>query len=375
MNRNYILIIGVAVLLGTSCRKPYSPTIVAANNNYLVVEGVINPGSDSTMIKLSRTVKLSSKTKTNPEIGAIVTLESDQNEVYTLAESGDGNYSAPGLNLDKSRTYRLRIQTGNNERYLSDFVPVKITPPIDSIGFTLDLVNNSVQIYANAHDPLNNTRYYRWDYEETWRFQAKYISMFITNFSAIVPRLPSQNITLCFAGDTSSDVVINNSAKLQHDIMYQSPIAQIPSTSEKIEMRYSILVRQYALTSEAYDFWDRLRKNTEQLGSIFDAQPSEITGNIHCISNPSLPAVGYVSICTVPSKRIFINKWQLPDNWLPTYPYNCELDTATGSTEYGILYNPDIDVVIGSTPHGYTYSSPQCVDCTIRGTKKQPAFW
>ena len=371
----YIGAFSIAVLFGIGCRKPYAPSIVSANTDYLVVEGVVNPGQDSTRIKLSRTVKLNSKTSVNPEQGAAVSVEGDQNVTYVLTETSSGVYTYPGLNLDKNRHYRLRIRTSNGQEYLSDMVPVKITPAIDSIGFNLNLVNNSLEIYANAHDATNATRYYRWDYEETWRFQAKYISNFITNFSAIVPRSPSQNITLCFSADTSSDVVINNSSKLQQDIMYQSPIVEIPSTSEKIEMRYSILVRQYALTSEAYDFWDKLRKNTEQLGSIFDAQPSEITGNIRCTSNPSLPVVGYVSVCTVPLKRIFVNKQQLPDDWLPAYPYNCELDTAKGATFYGILLNPDIDVVVGTTPRGYTYSSPQCVDCTIRGTKKQPAFW
>ncbi|MFI5161523.1 MAG: hypothetical protein ACHQHN_09605, partial [Sphingobacteriales bacterium] len=45
-----------------NCRKPYQPAIVSVNHNYLVVEGVINSGSDSTFIKLSHTVKLDSKT-------------------------------------------------------------------------------------------------------------------------------------------------------------------------------------------------------------------------------------------------------------------------------------------------------------------------
>lgn len=42
-------------ILGMACKKPYTPDVVASPNSYLVVEGVINSGSDSTIIKLNRT--------------------------------------------------------------------------------------------------------------------------------------------------------------------------------------------------------------------------------------------------------------------------------------------------------------------------------
>lgn len=54
-------LIAPAPLLFDSCRKPYDPPSVSATNSYLVVEGVINAGTDSTFIKLSRTVKISDK--------------------------------------------------------------------------------------------------------------------------------------------------------------------------------------------------------------------------------------------------------------------------------------------------------------------------
>jgi hypothetical protein len=92
-------------------------------------------------------------------------------------------------------------------------------------------------------------------------------------------------------------------------------------------MEYSILVHQYALTGDAFTFWENLKNNTENLGSIFDAQPSEISGNIHNVNNPAQPAVGYVSVCTVQSKRIFIHNQQLP-RWQTTYPYNCQADSV-----------------------------------------------
>jgi hypothetical protein len=294
------------------CKKPYNPPAITGNGSYLVVEGVINSGTDSTFIKLSRTVNISSNVTTNPVLNAAVAVESDQNISFPLTETTNGNYISAGLTLDNTRTYRLSIKTSNNEQYYSDFVPVNITPPIDSVGFDIVTVPiTGIQVYANTHDASNTAKYYRWDYDEAWEFYAKYYSGYISNGTAIVPRTEDQAITFCYTNDVSSDIVLGSSAKLKQDVIYQTPIVFIASTSEKIEDEYSILLRQYSLTADAYNFWVNLKKNTEQLGSIFDAQPSQVPGNIHCITNLSEPVIGYVSVCTVATKRVFISNRQL----------------------------------------------------------------
>jgi len=378
-----------------TCRKPYNPPAITAKGTYLVVEGVVNSGPDSTTITLSRTVNVSSNTTTNPELHAQVAVVSDQNVVFPLTETANGNYVCAGLNLDVTRQYRLTIKTAT-EQYQSDLVPVNITPPIDSVGF--NIVNDPVtgiQIYANTHDASNTVKYYRWDYSEAWEFHAEFVSNYITNGTTIVARTPAQNITYCYTSDVSSDIILGSSAKLKQDVIYQNPILFIASTSEKIEDEYSILLRQYALTGDAYNFYTSLKKNTEQLGSIFDAQPSQLVGNVHCITNPSEPVIGYLSVCTVSSKRVFISNAQLP-SWVPTYPYTCQQDTelycAPNYCRNDVLLNliPLTSPLIPTTeicdakypcgnpylpPPGYLASTPECVDCTLRGTKTPPPFW
>ena len=357
-----------------ACKKPYNPPVVANNGSYLVVEGVINSGSDSTKIMLSRTVNISSAVTANPVTGATLTVESDQNAVYPLNEAGNGNYVSPGLNLDNGRQYRLRIKTSDNE-YLSDFVPVNVTPPIDSIGYTVvSIPDTGIQIYANTHDLNTNSRYYRWDFSEAWRFHAQYFSLYISNGSnAIVLRQPSQWRFYCFSSDSSSDIVLGSSAKLQNNVIYQSPIAFIPSTSEKIEVEYSILLREYSLTAGAYNFWTNLKKNTEQLGSIFDAQPSQVAGNIHNTANSAEPVIGYVSVCSVQSKRVFIRRNDLPDPWVATYPYSCSIQ-GVGVQGPAFLYPLPNDFV-PMDGAGETFTTTTCADCTLRGTQTVPPFW
>jgi len=370
------------------CRKPYNPPAITASNSYLVVEGIINSGSDSTIIKLSRTVNLSSGTTNNPETGASISVQSNTNNSYPLTETSMGHYSVPGLNLDVTKTYRLSITTSKNQQYISDFEPVKVTPPVDSVGFAT--LSDGIQLYVNTHDPNNNTHYYRWEYAETWQFHSKYFSSYVSNGTQIVQRTDSQLVYNCFGNDANSDIVLGSSAKLTRDVIDQGPLVKINSTSEKLETKYSILVTQYALTSDAYTFYSNLKKNTEQLGSIFDAEPSEIAGNIHNVNNATEPVLGYISVGTTESKRIFVSNSQLPQSWTATYPYTCQEDTFYFSAPVSGLNqvsqslteaNPDIIPTFAvyargtSSIIGYLAAEAQCVDCTLRGTTTQPSFW
>ncbi len=376
-------------LLLCYCRKPYNPPAILAPASYLVVEGVINSGGDSTIIKLSKTVSLNANSTVNPVIGSMVTVESNQNNTWTLTGDGAGNYASPGLNLSASLQYRLRIKTADGKEYLSDFVPVLPTPPVDSIGYKVQ--STGLQLYVNAHDPTNSVHYYRWDYTETWQFHARYESFFVydTTAKAIVARTPSQNVYTCFASDSSSSIFLSSTAQLSKDVVYEAPLTNIPFTSEKIEAEYSILVKQYALTNNAYEFYQTMQRNTEQLGSIFDAQPSQVTGNIHNVNNAAEPVVGYVCVTNVQSKRTFISSAAVPDNYnLATiYPYECAQDTALLSSSYAFnsakqllefanpAYLPTTAIYSPAGIIGYMYSTGVCTNCTLRGTAKVPLFW
>lgn len=377
----YITVLAVIV----SCKKPYNPPIVSSDNHYLVVEGVINSGNDSTIINLSRTVKLSENVSTQLVANYTVVVEGEQGNSYALQSEGNGIYDIGPMHLDPSRKYRLHITTPDGKQYASDYEVVKPTPPIDSVGFTPK--SNYLQIYANTHDATNNTRYYRWDYSETWRFHARYQSSFIVDGNAVRIRHANEAIYYCFANDKSSNIVLGSSEKLTQDVIFQSPITTISSDAEKLELRYSILLKQYALTKAAYQFWENLKKNTEQLGSIFDAQPTQLQGNIHNISDPTEPVIGYISVTNSQSKRIYINKGQLPDNWTEKYPYDCGMPDSAFFSHPKTGANDVLSFIIqgGGIPidaiytqfgiAGYTFSSQSCADCTIRGKVQKPSFW
>jgi len=365
-------------LMVCGCQKLYNPKAIKSTEHVLVVEGVIDPSADSTIIKLSRTVQINAQTTVAPELGAVVNVEDDQNGVYPLPEMGNGTYAFPGLNLDLSHKYRVRIRTNDGKEYVSDLVQPKITPLIDSVGF--NILQDSLQVYVSAHDATDKTRYYRWSFDETWLFHAFAASEYISTGYSLVERSIDQQIFFCYASSFSPTIVLGTTDKLAHDVVYQSPLTLIKGSSEKVEREYSVLVRQYALTPEAMSYWGNLKRNSDQLGSIFAVQPSEVSGNIHCVTTAATPVIGYVSASTVTTKRVFIGNSSLPRAWQPTYPYACHIDSVKKNIQEQLINLPVSEYTvtyIGSSfaPKGYTATTRDCADCTLRGTTVQPSFW
>lgn len=388
--KKFRVVFYVLVVALLCCKKPYDPPASSTPNSYLVVDGVINFSNDSTVIKVSHTVTLNSKTTFNPALGAQVTIEGEQGGsvlLYDYANSGHYfNYDLSSY-ISAAQRVRLRIVDGS-KTYLSDYVAVTKTPPIDSIGYNIQ--NSTLNMYVNAQDPTNSAKYYRWDYEETWSFHAKYVSSFVldTTTNSIVPRGPYQQVYYCYGNDVSPHIILNSTEHLAKNVLYQSPITAIPLSSEKIESKYSVLLHQYAVTQDAFRFYQTLAKNTEQLGSIFAVQPSELTGNIHCTTNPNEPVLGYVTATNVQAKRVYILQKDLPDVQ-PDYPYDCVEESALYSDKLGTnqvqnsLINPPIDYIPTSAIYasgapviiGFKYSTIVCTDCTIRGKTYPPSWW
>jgi len=317
------------------------------------------------------------------ENNAHLQVEGDDNSTYTLNELGGGVYGMDTLPLNPAAKYRLRIHTSAGKDYLSDYVPFKTAPAIDSINWTMD--NSGVDIFVNTHDPSNSTRYYQWQFVETWKYSAAEYSggIFQTDKPYIVGRRVEDQIYYCWKNNASTSIVLGTSEKLSQDVIYRRLLTHIPRDAQQLNIKYSILVNQYALSQDAYNFLSLMQKNTESLGSIFDAQPSYVKGNIHGLSNPAEQVIGFVSAGTFRQQRIFIDRTQLPLTW--NYRFTCGLpdtlvanDSATlwGFFGPGRAYTPVESHYTNGVLDGWLGNGSNCVDCrTQGGTTTPPSYW
>jgi hypothetical protein len=364
------------------CKQKYDAPVKAPKTGYLVIEGYISANGPAE-IHISRSIPLDDTAKLINETLAKVQLQGRDNSTYNLTERAGAIYTTPGLNLNSSQQYRLYIKTREGKEYASDYVKVRIAPPIDSIGWLRE-GNNGLQIYVNTHDPKNNTWYYRWTTEETWEFHSVYYTSIdytrdpVTNRLGIKFRRPDRQVEpklfTCWKDERSTSLVLGSSAKLSIDSIHK-PLIQIPFGSWKLSVLYSVLIKQYALSKEEYEFLDKMKKNSEETGNIFGRQPSELKGNVRCLSNPNEPVIGFIGIANRQEKRIWISRSDVPD-W--RYFMECELyDIPIDSIYDYASYTPVTPTTIDFAGNIDTYmvATPSCVDCTKRGTNTKPSFW
>jgi len=382
MYKNVFSLLLVILITFNSCKKPYDPKVDENIASILVVEGYINTGIGPTKFIISKAAQLSATNSFIPENGATVTVESSGGVSQNLTALGNGVYQHTQLNINTAQKYRLKIRTSTGKNYASDFVDVKVTPNIDKVAWKE--VQGGVQITADTHDAQAKSRYYMWDFEDTWLFNSNFDSEVIFKGGAMQARTVEESVYRCWASGRSTSIILGNSLKLTEDIISQQPILLIPTRSEKLGIRYSILVKQYALTKEAFEYMEIMKKNTEELGSIFGPLPSQQIGNIKNVDDQNEIVVGFVYATSKTEARIFINNSDISYVWNVTKPNSdtCSENEIMQTSNLGqyfaagnLVPTYQIYDASGNSVIGYGFAPRICVDCTLRGTKTMPPFW
>ena len=371
------------LLLFNSCIFDFDPPS-KDYENLLVVEGLLHDGDEAFVVKLSRSIPIDTSGFI-PEKGAIVSISDDTGNIFDLSEEYPGLYaSSPTFIAHPGRSYQLHIQTTQGKRYESDSVLLRETPPIDSVYFKYEerVVVESpdkrpgLQIYLSTHDSKNSTWYYRWEFEETWEFRSLYNSLQIWNDGNIEERI--DQVHRCWKHNTSRNVLVSTSINLNTDIISEFPLVYIPNTTDRLGLKYSILVKQYALSEKSYTYWKEQENINESLGTLFDPQPYVIKGNIYNPDDENEVVLGYFDASSVQKKRIFISKGEYQSfETLNNYAH-CT-DTIVSYFQIRTLLNEGYmlvgEVAAQTSGTRYLLSYESCLDCTLYGSNVEPEFW
>lgn len=362
------------ILIATGCTKALELPDTAPNKSILVVEGDIKTGTTSeNVVKLSR-LKPLFEVDDIPELNAQVEIVAQNGTKWQLTDQRNGEYSGSPL-LPTNLPLKLRIQTSDGKTYESPYQNSLTSPDIDSVTFKQE--EGGVRLYVHASNSSASSKNYRWTYTETWENRSWYETFHDYINGEIVPRPSGDQIYRCWKSEGEKNVIVNNTNELGQDIISYQPIAFIPNYSEKFYTRYSIIVQQIALTKEAYDFWDILRKNTELTGSLFDPQPSKMPTNVKCTNDPTRYAVGFISVGKISEKRIFIMNSDL--NLWPRRNENASCAASEMPrfiAERFLSQNKGFLPAYLVTSGGFGVAPSGCVDCRLNGGKNvEPSFW
>ncbi len=365
---------GFLMILVNGCLEPFQAPSSREEVNNLVVDGFFNGSDGVCTIYLSRAVPLDAPHSLLVETGAQVLLEDEGGNAYLIGESVAGTYTASNLTLNPGSKIILKITTRDEVEYESQVVTILTTPSLDSVTWTTDEIG--IPIYINAHNTRDENGYYYWKFTETWLYTAGYqTSVTLDSRLNIIPL--TENIYQCWSNDRSKDILVATSTVLNDDtgILQDFPLVTIPWESPKLQYQYSVLVEQRAISKETYEYLQELKKNTENLGTLFDPLPSQPVGNMKCLTYPDEIVLGNFTASTIEQKRIFIFTFGMerPEGkGSITGNENCFLAEIRSRADWE-LFAPvwtgaNIDPILGT--------SPSCVDCRLNGgTNIKPDFW
>ena len=368
-----IILFCVTVLF--SCIEHYNPPALDEIVDLLVVDGFIDASDNSAYVRLSKATALNENNAGIPETNATVAIEDDQGNSFILNENATGGYyTLLNKQFSFSDRYRVVIDTRNSKHYYSDFIELTHTPAIDSVNWKPGFQHRGVDIHVNTHDDTNSTHYYQWTFDETWEYIASYPTSFRIQDGVVLPL--EENLYHCWSSESSTQILVGSTVQLSADVISEFRLLSIPVPSLRLSNRYSILVKQRALSKDAYDFYTQLKKSTESLGGLFDPMPSQVLGNLHS-DNTNEPVLGYFSGGEISTKRIFIALGDLPPDLIDLPRYNCPIDSVAVE-EVRVTANIILINSYGEREIlGYTTAPDRnCMDCRDEGgSLARPDFW
>jgi len=381
----------ILLIIIFSCIEPFRPDLNKNDLEYLLVtEGKVTDECGPFKVRLSKSGEVYTYQTTNsfePIPDAEVQISDDKGNIYPLYHVGEGWYET----IDKclqgvpGNIYTLHITDNEDEQYESTPELMSETPSIDSVYYEEEqkthiegesvLHEGWLNILLNTRTSTDGEEYFKWEFEETWEFtMPEYIPVLRKNeFNAWYSTMETVYITPekfhCWISINSKSILIKSTTNNQSGEIRRLPLTSIGPDDDRLSIRYSILIKQYTLNNELYDFFKVLESLNETNGGMYDRIPTPLFGNIQS-SSSNRKAIGYFFASTVKTKRLFID--------------NKDTHIETGSAysdcgwKDGLYLESGTYYFYGTTDYGQ-YSvwsgNKYCTDCRERGTNVKPDFW
>lgn len=377
----------------------------------LVVEATISNEFRHQEVNLSRTYFLEEKTQLI-EDNATVSVQDNVGNNYAFSQNNKGLYisdlefeALPNVN------YTLHITTSNGNKYKSLQKELTATAEIDSLYLQEGPDTKSIEVIVDSNNEASDAQFFRYEYEETHKIEVPNYSYYDAVLTNIVGNglefdvelvLKEQNEKICYSTNKSVGIIQSSTDNLESNIVSKFPVRTINKGDVVLRERYSILVKQYVQSFEAYKYYETINELSINESLFSENQPGFVVGNISSIENTSEKIIGFFDVSSVVSKRIYFN-YEDVNAPKPAYPYDCELRLSadglisynknhlklnyalaggTGSVaivnQRAIIYNllKDGDYYKYYTGNEVYYIvSPPCGDCTSYSSNIKPDFW
>jgi len=388
MNSKRLFAIFFLSLLLTGCISEYNAMLPENDRKILFVDGSIIENTDATFhISQSFSLNVDMVTKIPEESfinnANLVIIGSNGYKSLAAINKGKGVYQISVGELKDDVEYGIQIEL-DGDTYQSALSKPLYTPEIDSISWIQPDSAGVVAFHISTHDDTEGIKYLLWNYTEDWEIRAvHWTTIFMnpdykTNLQPMFYKIDPPPYYYCWKKNISDKFLLTSTESLSENRIVDELLYERDSGDDRFSMLYGITVKQRAIGRGAYEYYQSVNKLNNEMGGLFTPQPSEITGNITCITDPSKKAMGYVeTVKNISQKRIFVKPDELKR---PDVYSNCgkppKVDFDSYEAKLVYFYN------LGFRPTDYLQGGEDewvlehCTDCRAAGgTKDKPDFW
>lgn len=336
------LVLSVTLLL--SCEELYKPTIDIVSGP-MVVDSHITNDPNNNYVTLSKTRNFYSNYAVEWISGANVELVQDNFQIIKGREDVPGYYIFAATPVPGNR-YKLRISV-SKDVYESDYIVMPPIPQIDRItakhnidkiyrinGFGVpELFNLPGREIAVDVPVTPKTECYMFRYRAV--IQWKYVPK--VPYDSTLDYTPEDTLKLArikaleapSAKPDTSIKILYGWKSIADDNLFNIAGPKEFSTSRKIEnhhivslaydstyyldsleqkpYNWIIILDEYGIPKESYDYLGQLNKQFKADGSLFEPVLSQVYGNILCKTDPSKIAMGFFNLNSYRQYRYYIN--------------------------------------------------------------------
>jgi len=368
--KKYVLYI--ALMAGAvSCIYPYTPDLETAPDRTLVVDGQILLGGYSTL-KLDYLTPLDGSSAGIPQ-GRRAWIEDNEGNKY-LPDQASGNVITIDTRTVSSTATQFRAFVEvDTDSYVSDWLEPDPAPEITQIHFSAD--DNLVTVSVDVNTGMEGG-YLGFLYEETWEFHSDFYPDYYVKPGewAYQQYQDPYPYYWCWRSVTPPQITLLDYSTFSGGQVDKFPIKSFARSDSRNHKRYSINVKAFALSREAYQFNKQVQEMSEIGGDLFTPDPGGLPTNLVCESDPGRKVMGLVLAGKVTSKRAYLDSRFLK-RVSPMADFVKVSQEEMPKYYEEMNYRPvimaafDDGADVGWLPH-------RCINCIeAGGTQERPDFW
>lgn len=280
----------------------------------LVVSGQVSTIGDQNFVELGRTAGTSRLPDTIE--GASVWLLDEAGNTHEWSEEPGrpGFFTLPDMNAIPGETYYIRVVLPEGGTYLSEGEKVPEANASGEVYYTIEesefvdlegivTIQHFVNVHTDAIFPETGENVFvRWSVQESYVLRP-------TDFPDPFGHVPPP----CYiiqAADPQRIVLANNNA------LSGTSIGTLLLSSRLVDRsfhdKHFFTTYQTSLTEQAYDYWEKVDIVSNQVGSIFDTPPAEVSGNIYNGDDPDETVLGYFQAVNQSFTRLSLVPGDIP---------------------------------------------------------------